>query len=219
MLLAVQFPSAASSQFQNILPTNQEDMHICGACKQNFSDINLFVEHKHSGCIRNTLKPSGTASTLLGPSTMGYISTTSSSGGEDSTRPSPLGRPIFRVIVDGSNVSMQPGTGSSIHTLSCRENGDSQILRSRLLGIQNDQQQAVQQQNIASNSGGMHAIVMQQQTRREIKIDEEAVATILANQLANEDVTSTHANMSPSRTGLLILYLEWISFTLFICIF
>ncbi|XP_021936042.1 zinc finger protein 710-like isoform X2 [Zootermopsis nevadensis] len=197
----VQFPSAASSQFQNILPTNQEDLHICGACKQNFSDISLFVEHKHAGCIRNTQKPPGTASALLGQSTMGYVSTTSSSGGEDSTSPSPIGPPIFRVIVDGSNLSMQPGTGNSRHTLSCRENGDSQILRSRLLGIQNDQQLAVNQQNIAGNSGGMQAIVMQQHSRREFQIDEEAVATILANQLANEDVTSTHVNMSPSRTG------------------
>jgi signal transduction protein with GAF and PtsI domain len=75
-----------------------------------------------------------------------------------------------------------------------------------LLGIQNDQQLAVQQQNIASNSGGMQAIVMQQQSRREFQIDEEAVATILANQLANEDVTSSHANMSPSRTGLLLIW-------------
>lgn len=205
MLFAVQFPSAASSQFQNILPTNQEDLHICGACKQNFSDISLFVEHKHAGCIRNTQKPPGTASALLGQSTMGYVSTTSSSGGEDSTSPSPIGPPIFRVIVDGSNLSMQPGTGNSRHTLSCRENGDSQILRSRLLGIQNDQQLAVNQQNIAGNSGGMQAIVMQQHSRREFQIDEEAVATILANQLANEDVPSTHVNMSPSRTGLLLI--------------
>lgn len=198
----MQFPSAASSQFQHILSTNQEDVHICGACKQNFSDINLFVEHKHSGCIRNTQKPPGAAPSLLGQSALDYISTTSSPGGEDSSSPSPLGPPIFRVIVDGSNLSVQPGGGNSRHTLSCRENCDSQILRSRLLGIQNDQQVAVQQQNITSNSGGMQAIAVQHQSRREFQIDEEAVATILANQLASEDVTSTHSNMSPTRTGL-----------------
>jgi hypothetical protein len=202
MLLTVQFPSAASSQFQNILSGNEEDVHICGACKQNFSDINLFVEHKHSGCLRNAQKPPGTASALLGQSTVGYVGNSSSSCAEDSTSPSSLGPPVFRVIVDGSNVSMQPGTSNSRHTLSCRENGDSQILRSRLLGIHNHQQVAVQQQNIASSSGGMQTIVLPTQSRREFQIDEEAVATILANQLANEGVTSTHTDISPSRTGL-----------------
>jgi hypothetical protein len=136
---------------------------------------------------------------------MDYLSTTSSPSGEDSASSSPLGAPIFRVIVDGSNLSLQPGAGNSRHTLSCRGSGDSQILRSRLLGIQNDQQVTAQQQNITSNAGGMQAIVMQQQTRREFQIDEEAVATILANQLANEDVTSTHANMPYSRTGLMLI--------------
>lgn len=200
----MQFPSAASSQFQSILSTNQEDVHICGGCKQNFSDINFFVEHKHSGCIQNTQKSASAASTLVGQSTIDYLSTTSSPSGEDSTSPS-LGAPIFRVIVDGSNLSLQPGAGNSRHTLSCRGNGDSQILRSRLLGIQNDQQIAVQQQNITTNAGGMQAIVMQQQSRREFQIDEEAVATILANQLASEDGTPAHANMPYSRTGLMLI--------------
>lgn len=201
----MQFPSAASSQFQSILPTNQDDVHICGGCKQNFSDINFFMEHKHSGCIRNTQKSSSAASTLVGQSTIDYLSTTSSPSGEDSTSPSPLGAPIFRVIVDGSNLSLQPGAGNSRHTLSCRGNGDSQILRSRLLGIQNDQQIAVQQQNISSNAGGMQAVVMQQQSRREFQIDEEAVASILANQLASENGTPIHANVPYSRTGLMLI--------------
>ncbi|PNF37465.1 hypothetical protein B7P43_G15363 [Cryptotermes secundus] len=200
----VQFPSAASSQFQSILSTNQEDVHICGGCKQNFSDINFFVEHKHSGCIQNTQKSPSAASTLVGQSTIDYLSTTSSRSGEDSTSPS-LGAPIFRVIVDGSNLSLQPGAGNSRHTSSCRGNGDSQILRSRLLGIQNDQQIAVQEQNITTNAGGMQAIVMQQQSRREFQIDEEAVATILANQLASEDGTSAHANMPYSRTAPILV--------------
>ncbi|XP_069692304.1 zinc finger protein 64-like isoform X2 [Periplaneta americana] len=197
----VQFPTASTSQFQNISQANQEDVHICGACKQNFSDINLFVEHKRSGCIRNDQKPPVTTSTLLGQPALGYLSTTSSPGTEDST--SPLGPPIFRVIVDGSNLSMPPAAtgGGSRQGLPCRENGDSQILRSRLLGIQSDQQVPVEQQNISNNPGGMQTIVMHQQSRREFQIDEEAVATILANQLANEDVASTHTNMSPSRSG------------------
>jgi hypothetical protein len=214
-LLAVQFPSAISSQFQNILSANQEDVHICGTCKQNFSDINLFVAHKHAGCIRNTQKPSGAAPALLGHSTLDYLSTAPSSGGEDSTSPSPLGRPVFQVIVGGSDLPVHSEPGNSRHTLSCRGNGDSQILRSRLLGIQNDQQVSIQQQNITSNSGGMQAILMQQQSRREFQIDEEAVAAILANQLASEGVTSTHTNMSHARTGLLlILFSYYISFTM-----
>ena len=194
----MQFPSVESTPFPNISPTTQDDVHICGACKQNFSDINLFVEHKRTGCIRNNLKATATSSTLLGPPTLGYISTTT--GGEDSA--SPLGPPIFRVIVDGSNLSVHPGAGTSKPTVSARENGDSQILRSRLLGIQNNQQMTtMQQQNIGTTSAGMQTIVMQQQPRREFQIDEEAVASILANQLANEDV-STHTNLSPSRSGL-----------------
>jgi hypothetical protein len=187
------------------LSTNHEDVHICGGCKQNFSDINFFVEHKHSGCIRNTQKFPSAASTLVGQSTIDYLSTTSSPSGEDSASHSPLGAPIFRVIVDGSNLSLQPGAGNSRHTLSYRGSGDSQILRSRLLGIQNDQQVALQEQNITSIAGGMQAVVMQQQSRREFQVDEETVATILANQLANEDDTSTHANMPYSRTGLMII--------------
>lgn len=203
--MAVQFPSAVSPQFQNILSTNQEDVHICGTCKQNFSDINLFVAHKHAGCIRNTPKTPAATPLLLGQSTLDYLSTAPSPGGEDSTSPSPLGPPVFQVIVGGSDLSVHSEPGNSRQTLSCRENGDSHILRSRLLGIQNDQQVTMQQQNITSNSGGMQAIVMPQQSRREFQIDEEAVATILANQLANENVTSTHTNMSHARTGLLLI--------------
>jgi hypothetical protein len=81
-----------------------------------------------------------------------------------------------------------------------------------LLGIENDQQVALQQQNITSIAGGMQAVVMQQQMRREFQVDEEAVAAILANQLANED-TSPHANMPYSRTGL-VLILSLIMFNL-----
>lgn len=162
------------------------------------------MEHKHSGCIRNTQKSPGAASTLAGQSTINYLSTTSSPSGEDSTSHSSLGAPIFRVIVDGSNLSLQPGAGNSRHTLSCRGSGDSQILRSRLLGIENDQQVALQQQNITNIAGGMQAVVMQQQIRREFQVDEEAVAAILANQLANDD-TSPHANMPYSRTGLMLI--------------
>jgi hypothetical protein len=46
---------------------------------------------------------------------------------------------------------------------------------------------------------------MQQQSRREFQIDEEAVATILANQLASEDGTPAHANMPYSRTGPMLI--------------
>jgi hypothetical protein len=201
----VQFPSGVSPHFQNILSTNQEDVHICGMCKQNFSDINLFVAHKHAGCIRNTQKPPAAAPLLLGQSPLDYLSTAPSPGGEDSTSPSPLGPPVFQVIVGGSDLSVHSEPGNSRHTLSCRENGDSHILRSRLLGIQNDQQATMQQQNITSNSGGMQAIVMPQQSRREFQIDEEAVATILANQLANENVTSTHTNMPHARTAPILV--------------
>ncbi|PSN57781.1 hypothetical protein C0J52_07267 [Blattella germanica] len=192
----VQFPPA-TAPFSNISSSNQDDVHICGGCKQNFSDINLFVEHKRTNCIINSHKTAATASTLLGQPALSYIST----GTEDST--SPLGPPIFRVIVDGSNLSVQPDTGATPkQAVAPRENGDSNILRSRLLGIQNDPPvSAVQQQSISSNSTGMQALVMQQPPRREFQIDEEAVATILANQLASEEV-SPHNNLSPSRSDL-----------------
>ncbi|KAJ9594838.1 hypothetical protein L9F63_013875, partial [Diploptera punctata] len=194
----VQFPSVESTPFQNISSASHDDVHICGACKQNFSDINLFVEHKRTGCIRNNLK---TTPAILGQPTLGYISTTA--GAEDSA--SPLGPPIFGVIVDGSNLSVQSSSGTSKQNVPARENGESHILRSRLLGIQNEQQMTtIHQQNVGTNSAGMQTIVMQQQPRREFQIDEEAVASILANQLANEDV-SPHTNLSPSRSGPILV--------------
>ena len=157
----------------------------------------MFVKHKRAGCIRNNLKATATSSLLAQPS-LSYLNATT--GGEESA--SPLGTPIFRVIVDGSNLSVQSGSGTSKQPVSARENGESHILRSRLLGIQNEQQiETMQSQNIGSNSGGMQTIVMQQQPRREFQIDEEAVASILANQLANEDFSAQN-NLSPTRSGL-----------------
>nr|CAD7457293.1 unnamed protein product [Timema tahoe] len=194
----VQIPSNPTHS-RNPSPSNdQDDIHICGACKESFSDINVFLEHKHSGCINIEKKP-------VGQSFAGYLTNNTSSN--SSGMPS-IGPQYFRVIVDRGTLKLEQKDANEIphHKLQLEgDNKESHILRSRLLESQVSPH--MQHQSFQGDNSEIHSLVAhEQQTRREFQIDEEDVATLLANQLANEVVNSVNDSpCSPSREELLSL--------------
>ncbi|XP_066991755.2 zinc finger protein 64 isoform X2 [Anabrus simplex] len=222
----VQLPDIEAHLHPASSSSNLEDVHICGTCKQSFCDINLFIEHKRSGCTNSPQNKSTTMAPSLTQSTVGYLTTATSSGTEDGM--SIIGPPYLRVILDGGSLAVPQSNEHSQQDLSCEGNQESHILRSRLLG-QHQVAVTVQQTNFSNSSGEMQTLVLQQQQpppppaspqqqqqeqqlqpqqhpRRDFHIDEEDVATLLANQFTNDSGNTVHgASISSSRPGLLSL--------------
>nr|CAD7577110.1 unnamed protein product [Timema californicum] len=191
----VQIPSNPTHSRIPSPSNDQDDIHICGACKESFSDINVFLEHKHSGCINIDKKP-------VGESFAGYLTNNTSSN--SSGMPS-IGPQYFRVIVDRGTLKLEQKYANEIphHKLQLEDNKESHILRSRLLESQVSPH--MQHQSFQGDNSKIQSLVAhEQQTRREFQIDEEDVATLLANQLANEVVNSVNDTpCSPAREELL----------------
>nr|CAD7403007.1 unnamed protein product [Timema poppensis] len=116
-----------------------------------------------------------------------------------------IGPQYFRVIVDRGTLKLEQKYANEIphHKLQLEDNKESHILRSRLLESQVSPH--MQHQSFQGDNSEIQSLVAhEQQTRREFQIDEEDVATLLANQLANEVVNSVNdAPCSPAREELL----------------
>ncbi|GLG94323.1 Krueppel homolog 1 [Gryllus bimaculatus] len=195
--LSTQIPSSS----------NVEDVHICGLCKRSFSDLDLFVEHKRAGC---STSPQKTISTSVVPpysqTSLGYVTTNASNSNEESN-PS-LGTQYLQVILDEDPLNLPENQSQNQElssNISCSEN-TNQILRARLLGV-SEQDTSVANHANFQNSEGLHSLVLENRPQsntkqREFQIDEEDVATLLANQLASEEVNSVNETSIASKTGL-----------------
>ncbi|XP_063236740.1 zinc finger protein 37-like [Bacillus rossius redtenbacheri] len=180
---------------ETCLPANTADVHICGSCKETFSDIELFVQHKISQC-SSSYKQITQLSNAVSQLPVQYVVNSSAAA---VAQLSSVSSPVYGVIINRTSASTEQICDS------IRYEGSSvkSILRTRLLGTNSVSQVTIgpSEEIILEPHGGGDA--REEQSRREFQSDEEDVATLLANHLSNEDDNLAHQSCSsPSRALL-----------------
>ncbi|XP_075212621.1 uncharacterized protein LOC142319330 isoform X2 [Lycorma delicatula] len=152
---AIQLPPHLLAQPHAPAPFLPEDIHICGNCKQSFTDIRYFLQHKNE-C--NAFLSSATAALLESASPPVNLQMLSE-------------QPLLQVMINEEN---QPVIIQQSHNDNNELNSNSESNATNALTAAATLLQC----------GNVHV----NGTRRDIQIDEEDVASLLANQFAKEAV-------------------------------